>query len=734
VQAFTAEEHMTLCTSPCVPYFTFPNIHACSLCADTVIYNMCTQKIPNDYSEELYARYRKVFVTYLKTYVVPTLKRHRGETFLRHLLDGWTKHGIMVRWLRRFFQYLDRFHIQRHHLPTLAEVGVMAFRETAYPCAKKKACDAIIQQIDAERDGESVDAGLLRAVLGMFQEVGMGSLQRYDADFEQEFLNRTGIYYRRMAAEWIDALDVAEYLAKVEACLKMEEDRVRRYLHVSTLPKLLAEVERQLLQEYHMRLVEDEKSGCAALLRDERTDDLARMYRLFSRLPNGLDPLAVAFRRHVEADGLKLVAKAGEAAAEAKARKGGGEGRTAPEHAFIRNVVALHDSYMVYLTNCFGRSAAFHRALKDAFESFCNKRVAGASAAELTATFCDTLLKKGHGERLSEDELEVMLEKVVQLLAYVSDKDLFYEFYRKRLSRRLLGNLSVGEDAEKSVLNQLKRQCGQQFTSKLEGMVQDFQLAREKERAFQEWLERCGIQLPTEIAVTVLTTGFWPNYKPLEIQLPECLAAGVQAFGAFHDETTQKSRRLQWQMGLGQVIMKATFDKTYELIVVPSQAVILMALDDVDTMSFGEVRVQTGLPEDDLRRALQSLCLGKYRLLRKIPETPDTIATTDMFAVNENFSDRARRLRVQLPPVDDRRVVQGEVAKDRKHALEAAIVRIMKARKKLDHSTLIMEVVQQSQRTFQPDVRQIKRCIEGLIEREYLERDEENPQIYKYIA
>jgi len=220
----------------------------------------------------------------------------------------------------------------------------------------------------------------------------------------------------------------------------------------------------------------------------------------------------------------------------------------------------------------------------------------------------------------------------------------------------------------------------------------------------------------------------------LEIQLPECLAAGVQAFGAFHDETTQKSRRLQWQMGLGQVIMKATFDKTYELIVVPSQAVILMALDDVDTMSFGEVRVQTGLPEDDLRRALQSLCLGKYRLLRKIPETPDTIATTDMFAVNENFSDRARRLRVQLPPVDDRRVVQGEVAKDRKHALEAAIVRIMKARKKLDHSTLIMEVVQQSQRTFQPDVRQIKRCIEGLIEREYLERDEENPQIYKYIA
>lgn len=35
-----------------------------------------------------------------------------------------------------------------------------------------------------------------------------------------------------------------------------------------------------------------------------------------------------------------------------------------------------------------------------------------------------------------------------------------------------------------------------------------------------------------------------------------------------------------------------------------------------------------------------------------------------------------------LPPVDDRRKVQEDVDKDRKHAIEAAIVRIMKARRR----------------------------------------------------
>jgi hypothetical protein len=34
--------------------------------------------------------------------------------------------------------------------------------------------------------------------------------------------------------------------------------------------------------------------------------------------------------------------------------------------------------------------------------------------------------------------VEETLDKVVRLLAYIADKDLFAEFYRKKLSRRLL--------------------------------------------------------------------------------------------------------------------------------------------------------------------------------------------------------------------------------------------------------------------------------------------------------
>lgn len=48
------------------------------------------------------------------------------------------------------------------------------------------------------------------------------------------------------------------------------------------------------------------------------------------------------------------------------------------------------------------------------------------------------LQPQGGSEKLSDEAIEETLEKVVKLLAYISDKDLFAEFYRKRLARRLL--------------------------------------------------------------------------------------------------------------------------------------------------------------------------------------------------------------------------------------------------------------------------------------------------------
>ena len=58
--------------------------------------------------------------------------------------------------------------------------------------------------------------------------------------------------------------------------------------------------------------------------------DLARMYRLFSRIPKGLEPVAAIFKKHVEGEGTKLVAQVTEALNTRKEKDAGARPHACP--------------------------------------------------------------------------------------------------------------------------------------------------------------------------------------------------------------------------------------------------------------------------------------------------------------------------------------------------------------------------------------------------------------------
>lgn len=219
-----------------------------------------------------------------------------------------------------------------------------------------------------------------------------------------------------------------------------------------------------------LTLLEKEHSGCLALLRDGQAHDLSRMYCLLSPISNGLEPVAAIFQQHVTDEGIALVKQAtDDAASKKKVEKKDTGGPQ--EQGFVQKVLDLHDKYLDYVTECFDNHFVSHMAIKEAFEVFCHKDVAGSTGAELLASYCDSLLKKGGNKKLSEEAMENTLEKVMKLLAYLHDKDMFAEFCRKKLARRLLFDNSASEDYEHRILMKMKELCGAQFTSKMDGMV-----------------------------------------------------------------------------------------------------------------------------------------------------------------------------------------------------------------------------------------------------------------------
>ncbi|XP_050363708.1 cullin-1 [Argentina anserina] len=695
----------------------------------TTIYNMCTQKPPYDYSQQLYDKYKEAFEEYITSTVMPSLREKHDEFMLRELVQRWANHKIMVRWLSRFFHYLDRYFIARRSLPALNEVGLSCFRDLVYREVNANARVAVIGLIDKEREGEQIDRALLKNVIDIFVEIGMGQMDSYEQDFETQLLNDTGDYYSRKASNWILEDSCPDYMLKAKECLRRERDRVSHYLHSSSEQKLVEKVQNELLVVYATQLLEKEHSGCRALLRDDKVEDLSRIYRLYHKIPKGLDPVATVFKQHVTAEGTALV----QAAEDATSNQGS-SGSGAQEQVLVRKIIELHDKYMQYVNDCFINHSLFHKALKEAFEVFCNKAVSGSSSAELLAGFCDNILKKGGSEKLSDEAIEETLEKVVKLLAYISDKDLFAEFYRKKLARRLLFDRSANEDHEKSILTKLKQQCGGQFTSKMEGMVTDLTVARDNQANFEEYLKTNDNVSPgMDLTVTVLTTGYWPSYKSFDLNLPEEMVRCVEVFKAFY-ETKTKHRKLTWIYSLGTCNINGKFEpKSIELVVSTYQAALLLLFNTAEKLSYSEILTQLNLTHDDLVRLLHSLSCAKYKILLKEPATK-TISTNDNFEFNSKFTDRLRRIKIPLPPVDERKKVIEDVDKDRRYAIDAAIVRIMKSRKVLGHQQLVMECVEQLGRMFKPDIKAIKKRIEDLITRDYLERDKENPNMFKYLA
>lgn len=68
----------------------------------------------------------------------------------------------------------------------------------------------------------------------------------------------------------------------------------------------------------------------------------------------------------------------------------------------------------------------------------------------------------------------------------------------------------------------------------------DLTLAREKQQAFDEWMRANEKKLKIDLNVTVLTTGFWPTYKVMDLALPQEMVDGVEMYKQFYDQEVRE--------------------------------------------------------------------------------------------------------------------------------------------------------------------------------------------------
>ncbi|CAL1133607.1 unnamed protein product [Cladocopium goreaui] len=706
-------------------------------------YNLVLHK----YGELLYNGVQGVVADHLKG-VAQSCIECPDDRLLDELKKQWDDHKTTMVMIRDILMYMDRNFVTQYKKVPVYEMGLVIFREkvSGHPRVKSHLLTLLLDNITAERRGEQVDRILLKHTLNMLVELGVQGKNVYRECFEDPFLDHTRKFYQDESKQYISQNPCSDYLKKAEKRIREEKARVENYLHESTMEKIEELCDEEWISVHYKTLIHMENSGCAWMFQCDKIEDLERMYLLFSRVPISL--------KEIQKVMMDCMCEAGR------------EVLNDPEKvkdpvSFITAILSLKQKFDRFVKESFKESKDFQLALKQAFESFLNK---DTRTAQYLSLYVDDQFRKGLRGMSNDADVDAALEQVVTVFRFLQDKDVFENFYKQHLARRLLTGRSVSDEAERSMISKLKSECGHQYTSKLEGMFQDMKLSEDIMKQYKNsfaspslargMAPRTGttpaMSSSIDLKVSVLTSGFWPGPPGSPCELPPEVQDCCSRFETFY-LAKHTGRKLYWQPQHGLADIKAQMPKTkHELNVTTYQMCILMLFNQHVTLTYKDLQVRSNIPLEELKRHLMSLYVNPKAkiLVRRDPDKEKKDPEdSDQFMVNPQFESKLMRIKVPLVQLRGETNLTAEgtdaagsadvpatVEEDRKHLVEAVIVRVMKSRKTLEHNQLVMEVTRHLTSRFQPAPTLIKQRIEKLIEREYLERSNADRRVYNYLA
>lgn len=415
------------------------------------------------------------------------------------------------------------------------------------------------------------------------------------------------------------------------------------------------------------------------------------------------------------------------------------------------------------------------------------KKAATLNAAELLSVYMDHQIKqfskpagakKPTGDTVSIDETEEFFNKAISFLKLVEDKYAFELHYAAHFAKRFLvskSNASAmygGGDFEELVISKLweKVFMGSHHLERIVKMQKDIKLSAELTQEWKQYAKDKNLAT-TELELKVCNLSEWPkamtkDYKDfantdgrIDFIWPAKLRDTMKSFEEFWlTGKRNDNKALYWYPKFGLMDLRITYpSRMYEINLSTFGGVIMMlfapqstdangdavlAFEEQRELTYEEIYELTKIPEADLKRQLRSIAVApRLRLLVKIPMSKD-VNPGDKFRLNGKFKSPTTKVKVLTVKLEQPKgqepeeveEVQANIDEGRKHLINAAIVRTMKSRQTIKHNDLITDVTKQLQARFLPLIIQIKQQTEDLIEKEYLKRDTDAPNIYHYIA
>lgn len=692
-----------------------------------VLYDSTYRLVTQGHGRAVHRKFTEATHNYLKS--LPALNTKADPKYddalstdllLEQVSELWQSFQVSLRLIGDIFMYLDRSFCNETGTPTTNQVGLQLFRDDVINESLETLFDHIIEEINQERKGRQINSQILRSVIDLLKRLTENELENsstlYDTKFRNRYLENTMTIFEQCLRN-IESDIASSQLAQIQKWLDCESRLGELYISEETRHEIIRRLETDVFDQGLARIFEDTEKSVTLWVSKDDFDTLRLASRLEARGPsrNLVPEISRIFAR----DQLEINLHYKSAA------------------DWIERTISLRCRYMRIA------DAIEQQAWENTFSRTHQIAIGELSeASNLLALYLDEFLKKNTS--VSREQVEPALDNALIIYNCLNDRDNFSLTFQRLLARRLLNNSSRSREFEFSWLRRLKEEKLNPDSFNFERMIHNIDESR---RLFYGSDSIAPGIIPTN--VNVLSMHLWPKSMHPQVQstpiLPPEIAEAQSKFQAFYS-SVKPDRTLRWNYGLSNVDVKIRVGNKSYLASVPLLCMSILSLfggsECYTTKQIGEL---TNIPlGGELERHLKSLYIAPgSELLKKSPPGRD-VNSNDSFTFNTEFNSSKARIKIKkvsasksshADKLDKSRKEDASIlAQERAQKAEAAIIRIMKARKELSHAGLVQLTIYMLQQHFKAPPQLIKRAIQRLLSKGYIERSEADPQIYRYVA
>ncbi|KAL7669128.1 hypothetical protein ACOME3_009796 [Neoechinorhynchus agilis] len=292
--------------------------------------------------------------------------------------------------------------------------------------------------------------------------------------------------------------------------------------------------------------------------------------------------------------------------------------------------------------------------------------------------------------------------------------------------------------AEETMMSDIQKECGSQFARKISKMITDIQTSGSLVPAFKSDSEDLN---RAQLSIKLIRSGIWPNLtdEP-RCNISQCFSKEFDKFVDLYSEK-HTGRRITLVKTYSQVEVLYSPDTgdgvQYQVRGSIYQISLLLLFENTSKLSMDTVCEKIGMDKQNIEILVQSM---KRLVFISDSDSKSVILDT-------NFKSKTRKVKLSVirkwfkPKSLDVRDEDEEgklhdhiLERERRNETEATIMRIMKASLQIDLKILFSTVQDHMKHRFVPSMNFVMKCVDALIERDYLKRSDRDRKILIYVA